>query len=146
MNDVAAAVAVAIALVAVEQEQRQAVVTPAVETAVSQVGLVEPGRGILPIAPSAPAPALPKVLVFTAKRCGPCRTQAAETPKLEMLGYDVRTIDIDQFPRLQRGWKVTVVPTVVLADVGEDGKWRERARNDGLTLADEVLHMTDRRR
>lgn len=53
----------------------------------------------------------PKVIVFTASWCVPCRAAKPILVRIEAAGVEVQVVDIDANPELARKYGVTSVPT-----------------------------------
>jgi thiol-disulfide isomerase/thioredoxin len=69
----------------------------------------------------------PALLDFHAEWCGPCHKARPAVAQLIRQGYPIKTIDIDQEPKLQARYHVKQVPTFIVVD----GAGRELDRTTG---------------
>jgi thiol-disulfide isomerase/thioredoxin len=79
----------------------------------------------------------PVMLDFHAEWCGPCRKARPVVEQLIREGYAIKTIDIDQEPRLAQRYHVNAVPTFVVVD--QSG--HELARTSGPQPAPELARF-----
>ena len=83
------------------------------------------------------------LLIFSATWCGPCQNMHRNVwPVLEKDGslehLDVHYVDVDENPQFTRQWKVSSMPTVVLARNNPDGTASEINRFVGMRSANSV--------
>ena len=69
----------------------------------------------------------PALLDFHAEWCGPCHKARPAVAQLIRQGYPIKTIDIDQEPKLRARYHVEQVPTFIVVD----GAGRELDRTTG---------------
>ena len=71
-----------------------------------------------PIIVPVPVPARPRLLVFTATWCAPCRElhEVMNDPRIrkKLDGYSLETIDVDQHKDLVHQYKVSAFPTLII--------------------------------
>lgn len=77
------------------------------------------------------------LLRFTAKWCGPCKMLAPLIATYEDKAT-IRTIDVDEEPKVAVEYKVTAIPTVIVLD--ENGKETDRKVGQAInkTFLDKV--------
>jgi thiol-disulfide isomerase/thioredoxin len=66
--------------------------------------------------PSNTASSEPVLLDFHADWCGPCRQMRTAIAQLTRKGYPIKSVDIDQAPRLREKYRVEAVPTFIVVD------------------------------
>lgn len=76
------------------------------------------------------------LLEFTAAWCGPCRQMAPIVEQLQAAGAPIRTVDIQQQPKLAAQYQVDAVPCFVMLADG-----REVDRELGVTTSARLQHM-----
>ena len=84
--------------------------------------------------PPSDASAGPALLDFHAEWCGPCHKARPAVAQLISQGYPIKTIDIDQEPKLRARYHVEQVPTFIVVD----GAGRELDRTTGPQPAAEL--------
>ena len=57
-----------------------------------------------------------QVKFYNAKWCGPCKQMKPHIEKLQKEGYDIKEIDVDEFPSLAEEAEVRGVPTLMIYD------------------------------
>jgi thiol-disulfide isomerase/thioredoxin len=79
----------------------------------------------------------PILLDFHAEWCGPCRQMRPVIQDLHRAGMPIKSIDIDNAPKLAARYRVDAVPAFVIVD--RDG--RELARTKGIQPASELTRL-----
>jgi thiol-disulfide isomerase/thioredoxin len=79
----------------------------------------------------------PVLLDFHAEWCGPCHKARPAVAQLARQGYPIKTIDIDQEPKLRARYHVDQVPTFIVVD----GAGRELDRTTGPQPAAELANF-----
>ena len=87
--------------------------------------------------PASDASAGPALLDFHAEWCGPCHKVRPAVAELIRQGYPIKTIDIDQEPKLRDRYHVEQVPTFIVVD----GAGRELDRTTGPQPAAELAQF-----
>jgi thiol-disulfide isomerase/thioredoxin len=87
--------------------------------------------------PASDASAGPALLDFHAEWCVPCHKARPAVAQLISQGYPIKTIDIDQEPRLRARYHVEHVPTFIVVD----GAGRELDRTTGPQPAAELARF-----
>jgi thiol-disulfide isomerase/thioredoxin len=87
--------------------------------------------------PASDASAGPALLDFHAEWCGPCQKARPAVAQLIRQGYPIKTIDIDQEPKLRARYHVEQVPTFIVVD----GAGRELDRTTGPQPAAELARF-----
>ncbi len=82
-------------------------------------------------APPSDETAEPLLLDFHAEWCGPCQKMRPAVEQLSHKGYPIKSIDIDQSPKLAARYRVQSVPTFIVVD----GSGRVLDRTSGLQSA-----------
>ncbi len=82
----------------------------------------------------------PVLLDFHAEWCGPCRTMRSAVAKLIKGGYPVKSIDIDQSPKLAARYQVERVPCFIVVD--EAGRVLDRV--EGAQPASQLATLYNR--
>jgi thiol-disulfide isomerase/thioredoxin len=83
------------------------------------------------------ASAEPLLLDFHSAGCGPCRQMRPAIKQLVELGYQVKSVDVEQSPELAERYQVSAVPTFIIVDPA--GK--TLARTKGLQPAGQLARM-----
>lgn len=92
------------------------------------------------VAPQAQAERGPMLLDFHADWCPPCRQMRPVMEGLERRDYPVRSIDVDENPKLAERYGVENLPSFIVVD----GRGREIARKEGAMPAAELTRWLDR--
>jgi thiol-disulfide isomerase/thioredoxin len=87
--------------------------------------------------PASNASAEPLLLDFHSAGCGPCRQMRPAIKQLIELGYQVKSVDVEQAPDLAERYQVSAVPTFIIVDPA--GK--PLARTKGLQPAGQLARM-----
>jgi thiol-disulfide isomerase/thioredoxin len=85
--------------------------------------------------PSNTASSQAVLLDFHADWCGPCRQMRPVVGELARKGYPVKSIDIDQAPRLKEKYRVDAVPTFIVVDAAGQELGRTSGSQPAAQLA-----------
>jgi len=78
-----------------------------------------------------------KLLVFSAKWCGPCKQLAPIIAKLQSEGMNVQKIDVDTDPNASAKFSIRSIPTLIV--VNTEGI--ELSRSTGFKSEQEIKNM-----
>lgn len=130
---------------------------PPEETSAEEQPAEEPTAPVEPADAEDPLAPIPlsdiRIAKFTASWCGPCTTVAAvEGPILEAHGWRIGnmpdchlwTIDTDHHPKSSQEWRVSKLPTFLVLQRTETGRWRELERHEGYATANQIAGMYHR--